>query len=191
LDSPIGLHEGGQISAPVFSRVAQQVLAYLNVPHDVEFQDPKRLMLRARIKDEDVAEGSAERIVAEVEPLQAPAPAVPEAPAAQPKSDAHLVAAAYKQTPAPNTTPAPSTGVASTLSTSSAPVHANGTVVLDVAGGVVVPDFTGKPLRAALEEAQTLGIELEVSGSGVGRTQSPLPGSKVPHGGHVSVSFSR
>src|SRR5207302_7149348 len=57
LDSPVGLHEGGQVSAPVFSRVAQQVLAYLNVPHDVEFQDPKRLMLRAKIEDEDVAEG--------------------------------------------------------------------------------------------------------------------------------------
>src|SRR2546423_7675424 len=56
LDSPVGLHEGGQVSAPVFSRVAQQVLAYLNVPHDVEFQDPRRLMLRAKIKDEDVAE---------------------------------------------------------------------------------------------------------------------------------------
>ena len=63
--------------------------------------------------------------------------------------------------------------------------------MLDVAGGVVVPDFTGKPLRAALEEAQALGIELEASGSGVGRTQSPAPGSKIPHGGHVSVRFGR
>jgi cell division protein FtsI (penicillin-binding protein 3) len=34
LDSPVGLHEGGQVSAPVFKRVAEQVLAYLNVPQD-------------------------------------------------------------------------------------------------------------------------------------------------------------
>jgi cell division protein FtsI (penicillin-binding protein 3) len=35
LDSPVGLHEGGEVSAPVFKRVAEQVLAYLNVPQDV------------------------------------------------------------------------------------------------------------------------------------------------------------
>jgi len=35
LDSPAGAHEGGQVAAPVFKRVAQQTLAYLDVPHDV------------------------------------------------------------------------------------------------------------------------------------------------------------
>jgi cell division protein FtsI (penicillin-binding protein 3) len=35
LDSPVGLHEGGQVAAPVFKRVAEQVLAYLDVPRDV------------------------------------------------------------------------------------------------------------------------------------------------------------
>jgi cell division protein FtsI (penicillin-binding protein 3) len=35
LDSPVGLREGGQVAAPVFKRVAEQVLAYLDVPRDV------------------------------------------------------------------------------------------------------------------------------------------------------------
>jgi membrane peptidoglycan carboxypeptidase len=35
LDSPVGPHDGGQVAAPVFKRVAQQALAYLNVPHDI------------------------------------------------------------------------------------------------------------------------------------------------------------
>ena len=35
LDSPVGQHEGGQVAAPVFKRVAEQVLAYLDVPRDV------------------------------------------------------------------------------------------------------------------------------------------------------------
>ena len=35
LDSPIGLHQGGQVSAPVFRRITQQVLEYLHVPHDL------------------------------------------------------------------------------------------------------------------------------------------------------------
>jgi len=35
LDSPVGPHEGGAVAAPVFKRVAEQVLAYLNVPQDI------------------------------------------------------------------------------------------------------------------------------------------------------------
>jgi cell division protein FtsI/penicillin-binding protein 2 len=35
LDSPAGMHEGGQVAAPAFKRIAQQVLAYLDVPHDI------------------------------------------------------------------------------------------------------------------------------------------------------------
>lgn len=42
LDSPVGEHEGGQVAAPVFKRIAQQVLAYLDVPRDVPL-NPKLL----------------------------------------------------------------------------------------------------------------------------------------------------
>jgi cell division protein FtsI (penicillin-binding protein 3) len=35
LDSPVGLHEGGQVAAPVFKRIAEQVLSYLDAPRDV------------------------------------------------------------------------------------------------------------------------------------------------------------
>ena len=35
LDSPAGRHEGGQVAAPTFKRIAQQVLAYMDVPHDI------------------------------------------------------------------------------------------------------------------------------------------------------------
>jgi cell division protein FtsI (penicillin-binding protein 3) len=63
--------------------------------------------------------------------------------------------------------------------------------VLDVGGGVTVPDFTGKPLRAVLEQAQAAGLEVEVTGSGVARSQSPPAGARVPHSGHVSVLFGR
>ncbi len=59
-----------------------------------------------------------------------------------------------------------------------APEQPRGTVVLDVAGGVLVPDFHGKSLRTALEEAESAGLELEVNGSGVGQDQSPAAGSE-------------
>jgi cell division protein FtsI (penicillin-binding protein 3) len=35
LDSPAGLYHGGDVAAPIFKRVAEQVLAYLDVPQDV------------------------------------------------------------------------------------------------------------------------------------------------------------
>jgi cell division protein FtsI (penicillin-binding protein 3) len=35
LDSPLGQHEGGQVAAPVFKRIAEQVLPHLDVPRDV------------------------------------------------------------------------------------------------------------------------------------------------------------
>src|SRR5262249_33772576 len=87
LDSPVGPHEGGQVAAPVFSRVTQQVLAYLNVPHDVELQKEakRRLVLRAHVKEEDVSEGSPDYIADE-----APNTAPPVAPSvtAQPREAA-------------------------------------------------------------------------------------------------------
>jgi cell division protein FtsI (penicillin-binding protein 3) len=35
LDSPIGAHHGGEVGGPVFKRIGQQVMAYLDEPHDV------------------------------------------------------------------------------------------------------------------------------------------------------------
>jgi cell division protein FtsI (penicillin-binding protein 3) len=35
LDSPVGLHYGGDVGGPVFKRIAEQVLAYMNVRQDV------------------------------------------------------------------------------------------------------------------------------------------------------------
>src|SRR3984885_3304517 len=35
LDSPVGVHHGGEVGGPVFKRIAEQVLAYRHEPHDV------------------------------------------------------------------------------------------------------------------------------------------------------------
>ena len=42
LDSPVGPHEGGQVAAPVFKRIAEQVLPYLDVARDIPL-NPKLL----------------------------------------------------------------------------------------------------------------------------------------------------
>jgi cell division protein FtsI (penicillin-binding protein 3) len=41
LDSPVGMHEGGSVAAPVFKRIAEQVLPYLNVPRDIPVSSAK------------------------------------------------------------------------------------------------------------------------------------------------------
>ena len=64
LDSAVGLHQGGQVSAPVFQRVAQQVLEYLHIPHDVELPRSRQLLLASavKVKDEELAEGSPDHL---------------------------------------------------------------------------------------------------------------------------------
>lgn len=56
LDSPVGEHEGGQVAAPVFKRIAEQVLPYLDVPRDVPL-NPK--LIQAAYKRNDAEEESS------------------------------------------------------------------------------------------------------------------------------------
>jgi cell division protein FtsI (penicillin-binding protein 3) len=55
LDSPVGEHEGGQVAAPVFKRIAEQVLAYLDVPRDVPVGTR---LVQASYKDREVADSA-------------------------------------------------------------------------------------------------------------------------------------
>jgi cell division protein FtsI (penicillin-binding protein 3) len=200
LDSPAGGYPkdgGGVTAAPVFARIAQQVLAYLNVPHDVDVQDPKHLFIRAHVKEDEVSEAAPDYIASEQpqsEDSQDSQPA-PQIPAASTMQESKLKAVALSGS---TTTQA----LISKTNMTSLPVSVQpvalkpskpvrGTVVLDVAGGVLVPDFHGKSLRTALEEAEAAELELEVSGSGIGQTQSPVAGARIPPGGHVSVTFGR
>ena len=197
LDSPAGGYPrdgGGEAAAPVFARIAQQVLAYMNVPHDVELQDPKRMWLRAHTREDEVYEAAPDYIASEQERGDAPpapqtqAPVTPSPAPQDPRL--RTVAVAGKSTPVGSSTvnAPPATVEPASFKASEQP---RGTVVLDVAGGTLVPDFRGKSLRTALEEAESAGLELEVSGSGVGQDQSPVAGSRIPPGGHVSVHFGR
>ena len=59
LDSAVGPHQGGQVAAPVFKRISQQVLEYLHVPHDLPLAPQHQLLLaRTKTKDNDLEEGT-------------------------------------------------------------------------------------------------------------------------------------
>jgi cell division protein FtsI (penicillin-binding protein 3) len=58
LDSPAGAHEGGAVAAPVFQRIAQQVLPYLNVPRDVPLSADTLRAGRVSAANQDLEEVS-------------------------------------------------------------------------------------------------------------------------------------
>ena len=164
LDSAVGLHQGGQVCAPVFQRVMQQALEYLNVSHDMEVRAPSRRVLKAKLKDSDLDESSPDRLAGGLEM------AVADMPGQKP-------------------TISPAAVVPATLPQGGSQ-PSSGTTVVDVENGVPAPSFLGKPVRAAVEYAQETGFEIDVIGEGVAREQMPPPGARIAPGGRVAVRFS-
>ena len=207
LDSAIGLHQGGQISAPVFQRITQQALEYLHVPHDVQLPPSRQVLLARRdVPDASLEEGSPDHLGAALDMAEAsespaaPVAVKPGAIGAQVVSAAltaretgrerdHLLTT--NRTPDGGSSAAALSGA---RSEGSPPQNlpASGTVVLDVEeGGIEVPSFLGKNLRVAMEAAQDAGLDLDAVGSGTAREQSPLPGAHVAAGSRVTVHFGR
>jgi cell division protein FtsI (penicillin-binding protein 3) len=58
-------------------------------------------------------------------------------------------------------------------------------------GGVVVPDFAGMGLRAAMKESAERGLVVEAEGSGRVGGQSVVPGTVVPPGTRVRLRLTR
>jgi cell division protein FtsI (penicillin-binding protein 3) len=201
LDSAVGLHQGGQVAAPVFQRISQQVLEYLHVQHDVDLPQARQvLMARREVKEDDLAEASPDHLgapldlsdssVAESSPLPVtPAPSERKTDTARHNVvvNASLQQRDFPRSEAPELSPPSSSEPPPTASDTR-----RGTVVLDVEqGGIVVPSFMGKSVRGAIEAAEDSGLDLDAVGSGVGKDQSPAPGAHVMAGSRVTVKFSR
>jgi cell division protein FtsI (penicillin-binding protein 3) len=192
LDSPVGLHQGGQVSAPVFQRIAQQVLEYMHVPHDLSLPASRQVWLaQNKVKDSELDEGSPDRLGSALDMADSavdstPLPPQPKPPAAQ----ATVVPAALREKEsiarmAAAVPPKPESSISDSGPSKS-------TVVLDVEqGGIEVPSFIGKSVRGAIETAQDTGLELNPVGSGIAREQSPVPGTHVTAGSRVVVKFGR
>jgi len=203
LDSAVGLHQGGQVSAPVFQRVAQHVLEYLHTPHDVELPANRQVLMATRqVREQDLAEGSPDHLGDTVDPAEAgstessPAVAAALAKPSPEVTNNAIVSASLRQREAvnspagdrrqaPRTTQEPTPAIPNQL-------PSTGTVVLDAEqGGIPVPSFLGKSVRAAIEMSQENGLDLDAVGSGLAREQSPAPGTHVVVGSRVTVKFGR
>ena len=203
LDSAVGLHQGGQVSAPVFQRIAQQVLEYLHTPHDVEIPANRQVLLaRNKNSDKDLEEGSPDHPgdtidVADASPSDALAASSGVSSGAagilpvKPGVDTAIAPAVLRQRES-GAAQMPVLNPSGPTADASVPPPANQTVVLDVEqGGIVVPLFVGKSVRSAIELAENSGLDLEVVGSGLAQVQSPAPGTRVTNGARITVKFGR
>jgi cell division protein FtsI (penicillin-binding protein 3) len=191
IDSPTKgpSYYGTAVSAPVFAEVAQQVLEYLGVPHDIEIRVPKTTGKPEKPAHEDEQEdaGDINALFAAVndlpadDPLREPVtqPAAPQTsttPGANAKPPATEATAAVPATPAP------------TLAAQSSPTTA---VVMNADNQLKVPALVGLPVRKVIETAALAGLEVQVTGSGTVREQAPAPGSMVVPGTRIVVRCSR
>jgi len=146
-------------------------------------------MARREVKERDLEEGSPDRLGESVEAAETkPQPPAP-APAPSPSPSGIVQAAMRHALSAEPLLNADQDKVAASPAPSQ---PENGTVVFDVEqGGIVVPSFVGKSVRAAIESAQENGLDLDAVGSGLGREQSPAPGTHVAAGSRITVKFGR
>jgi cell division protein FtsI (penicillin-binding protein 3) len=161
LDSPVGQHEGGQVAAPVFKRVAEQVLRYLDIPRDVPV---RAQLLQASYRKTEELDAEALQDFAPVDfsaqPEQTPVEARDNGDGSHEKKAKAL--------------------------SHSGPVV---TAALEEGGEIVLPDFAGKTMREVTEICLRMGLEPVLVGSSLATEQTPAAGSKIRHGAKITVRF--
>ncbi len=198
IDSPKGDYYGTAVSAPVFAEVAQQVLEYLGVPHDI---DPRPITTASK-KDlpvtEDDASSQGEEVQALYEaandlpgddPLRA-ASAPPTKESSAPSAQAAIRPANSKSAASPNNPAGIPVQASPQQPNSASPSPANRVVIAD-AGQLRVPSLIGLSVRQVIEEAGSAGLDVDIVGNGTAREQAPAPGAIVPPGTKIIVRCAR
>jgi cell division protein FtsI (penicillin-binding protein 3) len=171
LDSPEGAHHGGEVGGPVFKRIAEQVLAYLDVAHDVPMTAPAGLQTAKN--SQQTPEPGADKFRADAKQDAA------NHEAANQENVARFRDVVAKKDQAENR-------AASQVANGGAP-----TIAFSEEDAVEVPDMSGQTVRGVTEVCSRLGLIPSLLGSGVALEQSPEPGAKVIRGSTVTVRFGR
>jgi cell division protein FtsI (penicillin-binding protein 3) len=177
------------VSAPVFAEVAQQVLEYLGVPHDIDLRQPKapsKPQKPVHEDDEDNAPDinslfAAVNDLPDDDPLREPVPhsALSPPPVFTPT------------TPSAAATPAAAVDASAPPAPPPSPPEPRRAVVMTADGQRKVPDLMGLPVRKVIEAAAMAGLEVQVTGSGTVREQAPAAGSVVGPNMRIVVRCSR
>jgi cell division protein FtsI (penicillin-binding protein 3) len=173
IDTPKGNYYGASVSAPVFAEVAQQVLEYLGVAHDIDLRPATAQKSSAPVTEDDAPQNE--------EDIKALYDAANDLPSDDPLSAAQAQAA----NPKPAAAPAQS-GAQQASTQPAAPPPAK-TVTLGDANRLRVPSLLGLPVRKVIEQAAAAGLQVQIIGSGTARQQAPDPGAMVPPGTKIVV----
>src|SRR5271156_1792774 len=173
LDSPVGAHHGGEVGGPVFKRIAEQVLAYLDVAHDVPMTAPAGT--------ETAKNGQ-------------PTPATGSGPDKF-RADANQAAAKHEAANQENVARFRDVVAKKDQAESrAANQEANGgapTIAFSEEDSVEVPDFSGQSVRGVTETCSRLGLISALLGRGGGLEQTPEAGTRAIRGSMVTVRFGR
>jgi cell division protein FtsI (penicillin-binding protein 3) len=193
IDSPKGNYYGASVSAPVFAEVAQQILEYLAVPHDIDLRQHRALSKAdLQVREDDAhaqtANISALYAAANDLPSDDPLRALPNqtATSSQPVPGAQPSNAAANAAPGNVIPPRP---VAAHSPVASQPNSS--TVIVADKKTLRVPSLIGLPVRKVIEQAAAAGLEVQITGNGTVREQAPAPGTMVAPGTKIVVRCGR
>ncbi len=199
MDSPKGDYYGTAVSAPIFAEVAQQVLEYLGVPHDIDLKPAAKDTMQAK-KEAPAAEDDSEPQDDDIQALYEAANDLPaddpQSPAGRAPAAAGVAPSVQAASPFANAKSA-ATPPQTTATASSAPpsTHANqpttATIQLPDAKQLRVPSLTSLTVREVIEQAGAAGLEVEITGNGTCREQAPAAGTMVAAGTKVVVRCTR
>jgi len=191
LDSPKGAYYGAEVSAPVFQEVAQQVLEYLAVPHDIDLRLVKQNGKKdPPVKEDDSQGEDVQALYEAANDLPGDDPLRKSQPAATPTVEAKSLSATAIQKSA-STQGSQVTEPATNPVQKSAPPQVAPQMVTVSSTLIQVPPLIGLPVRRIIEQAAAAGLEVEITGSGTARDQAPAAGTKVAPGTKVVVRAAR
>ena len=197
MDNPKdGAYHGADVSAPVFTEVAQQVLEYLSVPHDIEVRRTRSTAIQ-KVTEDDAHEQTADihalydaaNDLPGDDPLRDPNQLAP-----APTNANHEPSSAQTANAATNTTLNKTPVIAAQPAgapTQTAPAKATRTVIVSDGKTLPVPSLIGLPMRKVIEQAAAAGLDVQITGSGKVREQVPAPGTMVPPGTKIVVRCGR
>ncbi len=182
IDSPKGAYYGAAVSAPVFAEVAQQVLEYLGVAHDIPLRPQNtKPKPETMIVEDDSAPQSDDLQALYDAANDLPSDDPLHAALDQPAASSGAAAAKPETIPGSHAEPGAATSAPS-------PAH---TVVVPTTRMLQVPSLVGMPVRKVIEQAAAAGLVVEITGSGTAREQAPAPGAMVPPGTKIVVRATR
>ena len=173
LDSPEGAHHGGEVGGPIFKRIAEQVLAYLDVAHDVPMTAPNGLQTAKNSQPPPTVVPGQDKFRADSNQAAA------DHEAANREDVARFQAVVDTKNHAADQ-------LAAKDANSAAP-----TIAFSEEDAVEVPDLSGQTVRGVTEACSRLGLIPSLLGSGVALEQSPEAGARVIRGSTVTVRFGR